>query len=240
MSNISSTPELPDPHRDADIARAERRRATLERLTAIGMELAEEIRERNVHAPLHPEPRHDPCRGYAAVARAVRFTVAFEARIDAEIIAMRKGEAVSAPAAPSRAARGAIFTPPADVPPSPIRVKVRAAVWEAINREVHALTTAQATLDCLHERLIDSEDYDAALSLSFRDCVAAICADLGLDPDWSRWSDDVGFAPDASGGGRQWQRLWAYNPARAEARRRQARPALPVGESLGADPPPSG
>ena len=54
--------------------------------------------------------------------------------------------------------------------------------------------TAERALDRLRENLIDRETYDDLLTLPFRDCVAAICADLGLDPDWSQWSEETGFA----------------------------------------------
>ena len=96
----SSDPSAPptDASLDAAIARAERRLAMLERLAEIGMALAEEIGARNVNAPYHPEPRHDPARSFAVVSRAVRLTLAFEVRIEAALVALRNGETPSVPA----------------------------------------------------------------------------------------------------------------------------------------------
>lgn len=219
-----------DPHLDAVIARAETGRGMLERLGVIGMRMAEDIGERAVQAALHPEPRHEPCRAFASLSRAVRFNLAFQMWIDTDILAMRKGEkpAVAARSRPTAAAAAVIAAPAAvfvapvaEVEPSPLQARVRGAVWEAINREIRELRTAQDTLDCLHERLIEGEDYDAFLALPFREAVAAICANLGLAPDWSGWSDEVGFPPPPDGPRFAWQRLWTFNPDRAAARRRR-------------------
>jgi hypothetical protein len=234
MSSPAPTAQSPDFHRDAVIARAERGRAMLERLAVIGMDLAEEIHERNVKTSYHPEPKHDPCRGFAAVSRAERLTVMLVTRMDAEIIAMRNGEfALARPARgikapPIAAAPQAVWTPPvAPEPPSPLRAKVRGAVWGAINHEVRDIHRAQETLDRLHENLIEREDYDRFLDRPFRACVEAICADLGLNPDWTQWSDENGFVTDEVGPHYNWPRLWAYNPRRAEERRKRDAPPPP-------------
>ena len=230
MSAALLTPgSTTDPHLDAVITRAETGRGMLERLGVIGMRIAEDVGERAVQAALHPEPRHEPCRAFASVLRAVRYNLAFQMWIDTDILAMRKGErpSIAARSKPAAVAAGVaapvavIVAPLAEIEPSPLQARVRGAVWEAVNRDVREIRTAQDMLDCLHERLIEGEDYDAFLALPFREAVAAICADLGLAPDWSGWSDEVGFAPRPDGPRYAWQRLWAYNPARAEARRRR-------------------
>ena len=59
--------------------------------------------------------------------------------------------------------------------------------------------------------LTETEDFEALLALPFRDCVATICADLGLDPDWTTWSDEAGFSPASADPPRQRQ-----NSARPE------------------------
>ena len=113
MSSPDPSAPPTDASLDAPIAHAERRLAMLERLAEIGMALAEEIGARNVNAPYHPEPRHDPARSFAAVSRAVRLTLALEVRIEAALVALRNGETPSVPAVPGgpgrtrRRARGA-------------------------------------------------------------------------------------------------------------------------------------
>ena len=186
----ASASERPDPHVAAAIARAERRRGVLEQLTETGMRIISEIEGRTVQAPLHPEPRHDPARAFAAVSRSVRLTLILEARIGRDILAMRKGRFLSS-AAPSAA--DSVAQPRSN----PARAKVRDAVWAAIDRESGDVETADVARRHLHERLIEGEAYDVLLSGPWRACVAAICADLGLSPDWSTWSDDAGFPPPA-------------------------------------------
>ena len=190
MSAAPPTTSCPEPHLAAAIARAERRRAMLERLATIGMALAEEIGERNVKAPYHPEPRHDPGRAFAAVSRAVRLTLALEARMDADILAMRNGAAASVFAAAVSPASAPDVAAGARETLSPRRATVRAAVCEVIDHEIGDAETAGAARGRLDERLTESESDAAVLALPFRECVAAICADLGLSPNWSLWPDD--------------------------------------------------
>ena len=218
MSPDASATEIPDPHVAAAIARAEARRAVLERLVEVGMELVEEIRERHVQAPLHPEPRHDPARAFAQVSRAVRLTLAFAGRIDAEILAMRKGDVVS----PPKRAMDKPVAYPATLALGPDGVRVRDAVVSAIHAEFDAFDGAMGALDELHERLVDYERQDSFAARSWRDCVEAICADLGLEPDWSRWTDETGFVGPVGKPDVKWTMLWRYDPKRAELRRRKA------------------
>ena len=56
-----------------------------------------------------------------------------------------------------------------------------------------SIDEAREVLDALNERLFDRESYDVLFNLPHRDAVAAICADLGLSPDWTLWTDDAGF-----------------------------------------------
>ena len=101
---MSSTPLTPKAasHLTAMIARAERRRATLEALAEAGAALAKEIAVRMIDGPYHPEPRNDPGRSFAAVSRSVRLTLVLEARVDEKIFALCNGDLPVAPAAPAR------------------------------------------------------------------------------------------------------------------------------------------
>ncbi len=83
-----------DPHRAEALANAERRRAMLARLAEIGMELAEQIGAHTAAAmaAINEDKAGDPTRPFATVARAVRLTLALEARVDAQILALRNGK----------------------------------------------------------------------------------------------------------------------------------------------------
>jgi hypothetical protein len=235
MSSAVATTEVLDPHVAAVIARAEARRVVLERLTVIGMELVEDIRARNVQAP---EPRHDPARAFAAVSRAVRLTLAFAGRIDADILAMRNGDAASPSrssagsrpaAAPKRAADKPDFAYPSTLALGPEGVRVRDAVGSAIEAKFAAFDGAMGALDELHERLVDYETQDRFASRPWRECAEVLCAELGLEPDWGRWSEETGFVGPVGKPAVKWTMLWSYDPKRSEQRRRRK-----------ADPPESG
>ena len=237
MTSPDPAPASADPHLADAIARAERGRAMLERLAVMGMEIAEEVREQHRTVHLHPAPKHDLRRGYDRVARAVTLTLALLRVFEADLLAMRKGEPIKvrpvreAKPAPEVSAPQPTWTPPAE--PSPLQAKVRSSVWGAINQEVRDIYRAQEVLDRLHDSLIEREDYDKFFDLPFRECVAAICDDLGLSPDWSQWSDETGFpvTKNENGPHKNWPRVWQYNPARAAERRRQREerpPAAPA------------
>ena len=48
----------------------------------------------------------------------------------------------------------------------------------------------------LDERLQDDEAYDDVRGQPFREVVQRLCADIGLDPDWSDWTDEGWPEPD--------------------------------------------
>lgn len=188
-----------DPEIDAAIARAERRRGKLERMSDIGMELVEQV---DIHAAAATTAVNEyrvgnPARAFAAVSRAVRLTLALETRIDEQTIAMRNSE--FKPLVRSRRTPAADILAAPVTPPSPERLGIRDEVLEAIYREVGNITDARRLLERLDEDLLDRETYDHLLRRPRREAVETICADLGLAPDWSLWSDDAGFARDAPG-----------------------------------------
>ena len=230
-----------DPEIDAAVARAERRRGKLERLSDIGMDLAEQVgaHAAAAMAAVNETKGGDPCRSFAAVSRAVRMMLALETRIDQQILALRNLQArspgrsitVRPPAAPLKPA----VTPVSAIPLGPDAVRVRDAVWSAIDAERDAFDGAMEALDELHERLTDREPQDGVSARSFRDKVKAICADLGLAPDWNGWSDETGFAVDPDKPRVKWHMLWAYDARRAEQRRRREAERM---ASAGAGPPP--
>ena len=79
----------------------------LERLAEIGMHLAEQV---GAHvaasmAAINEDKAGDPTRAFATVSRSLRLTLAMEARVDRQILALRKGEPPHDE--PSRACRSA-------------------------------------------------------------------------------------------------------------------------------------
>ena len=232
LPHADAKPEVPpESAAPAAIASAERRLAMLGRLAELGMQLAETLAARAVAEPKDPEPRHDPARSFAQVSRAVRLTLALEARIEQDLAALRDGPdaAPSEPKWPQ---------PPFDDPhglkkrdhPSAHRNRIRDNVWDVVDHEVTDIYQAQELLGDLHERLTEGERYDSFLYRPLREGVEAICKDLGLTPDWSRWTDD-GFPPETRTSRMDWASCWRPNPERIEARR------LARAEAL-ADPPP--
>jgi hypothetical protein len=173
----------------------------------------------------HREPRHDPAESFARVSRAVRLTLALEARAEADLAALLAGT-VSAPAAdgPSSVAPDAPKPVKYEDPPldhgSPHRNQIRDRVFEAINAEITDIYPAQEALSALYERLAESDRYDAFIHRPVKESVAAICEDLGLHPDWSRWTDE-GFTPKPDGPKYQWQLFWGPWPRRGPAPRRE-------------------
>ncbi len=147
-----------DPHLADALAQAERRRAMLQELAEIGMNLARDV---GAHAAaamsaINEDNGGDPTRAFATVSRAVRLTLAMEARNDAHILALRNGRVPLGWAGAARpASRG--LSPAAD------------------RRE-----SAGEGPGALREHLIDREDEEAFLDLPFEAGVEAIRYDLGL------------------------------------------------------------
>ena len=217
MSSDDDAPSF-DPHAAAAIERAGRRLAMLRELAELGTRMTRELVERAAAAPADAEPRHNPAESFARVSRAVRLTLALEAKIDQDLAALRDGPAVAA-----SDAEPAVWVRPDQSlrkgQPSAHRNRIRDNVWDAINRQITDLRPAHEILDALHERLTEGERYDAFVFLPLRESVEAICADLGLTPDWSRWTDD-GFPHDAPSARYDWPDLWRYNAENAAHRRR--------------------
>jgi hypothetical protein len=193
----------------------------LERLSNLGMQLAQDIAERAVQAPgadPTPEPRHDPGRAFAAVSRAVRFSLALEAKIDQQILALLHGDAVAAPAAEP------CDDPLAWAPPQPNafeqrRSRISACLWDAIDEGMTDPAAADDLCFVVQERLMEGEVYDEHLFRPLRESVAAICQDLGLKPDWSRWDDEVGFPLETRRTDHDFTSIWAKWPSGAKLRR---------------------
>jgi hypothetical protein len=207
---------------DPRIARAEQRVAMLRELAELGMALTREMARRALAPPAEPEapaaraaagPRHDPADAFARLSRAVRLTLALEAKADEALTALRAGAAVLAAQTPldpyGDDDDDADDRPPPRDYPSAWRNRIRDNVFDAINREVTDIYPAQEILDDLYERLTEGERYDAFVHRPLREAVEAICQDLGLHPDWSQWTDEGWPPPPQSGKRHAWERFWA-------------------------------
>src|SRR5579875_2808111 len=83
-----------DPNIADALAQAERRRAILGELAELGLYLARQV---SAHAAaamsaINEDNGGDPTRAFATVSRSVRLTLAMEARLDAQILALRNGK----------------------------------------------------------------------------------------------------------------------------------------------------
>ncbi len=59
-----------------------------------------------------------------------------------------------------------------------------------IYSESESETESSDLLDALEERLSDDIVYIDIEDQPLREAVERLCGDLGLKPDWSRWTDD--------------------------------------------------
>jgi hypothetical protein len=188
---IEPAPDDPEDRADAPIcaaqARTERQLAMLQELAEIGMQIARAVREEAL-ARAEPADADAPSRFgtgdlgliYSRVARAVRQTLALEARVadDSETAKVQREQRRVA------AIRWAAHER---------RQQVRGYVTQAIEAEAAERNTPESEverlLDDLDERLEDGDSGDALADAPIGELVAGICADLGVTPDWSLWDD---------------------------------------------------
>ena len=199
--------ETPDPA----ILRAERRLQMIEELAQIGMDLARAL-HRQAMAPIEPtdsanstatdaseaspsraDSAFDPSVAFARISRAIRMTLALEARTDEALRALRAG--VAADVERRRFKERDLATSEAMAQDEARREAVERAVCEAAEREIEDEDALSDIYDALHERMGDDEAYYDLGNLPIRETVERLCADLELSPDWGRWEDE-GWAPD--------------------------------------------
>ena len=186
MCAFVSDPSLtPASLEDAAIRRAERHLRMLEELAEIGMDLARMLRRRveaeaetdtKADAPT-PAAGRDPADAFQRLSRAVRLTVALEARVGETLRALIAGEAA---AAETRRAQRREAT----------EEKVLNLVGHAMAAEIDDEKALEACYEALGERLVEDEAYEGYAERPLRETVERLCADLGLTPDWSLWSDE--------------------------------------------------
>jgi hypothetical protein len=157
------------------VARTERCLDRLERLADKGLAMAEALPE---------DGAAESAESFVKLSRAVRLTIT---------LTMKTQEG---PRRPKADAAG--DSAPSDAY-APLRTgkkaEVRARVRDVIDRETPDPKDNDALVDALDERLLCDEAYFDIQDLPLRDIVERLCADLQLNPDWSRWTGE-GWKPD--------------------------------------------
>jgi len=200
--------------RGAADARAQQRLALLRELSEIGMRLA-----RGVEGRAEAPDAGDVGLVFSRIARAVRQTLALEARLEEEHQARARKAAFEREQAAVRAAHAPVVERSAIV---------RRAVVQAIEADADEDDFEQL-FDQLDERLDDREADEDYLDRPLGELVARICQDLGVAVDLSLWEDEAWARAEAAA---------RMEPAPAEAceaapahdpPRRHVRPAVSPG-----------
>jgi len=178
----------PDPQGLADddpsVVLAESRIRMLRRLAEIGMELA----ERTLNTQVAPAKGRDPAEFYAPISRAIRLTLALEAKTDEELRDLKAGVVRKRKKERKRAAKRHEAAAAKDA--AERAVKVRDLVAEAAEFEIADVYEFAHVYHALRERLDEDPAYDDCGVRPLREPVERLCEELMLSPDWSRWDGE--------------------------------------------------
>jgi hypothetical protein len=153
MSNAAPQPQgLADD--DPSVVLAESRIRMLRRLAEIGMELA----ERTLNTEAAPAKGRDPAEFYAPISRAIRLTLALEAKTDEELRDLKAGVVRKREKEKKRAARR--HEAAAAKEAQERAVKVRELVAEAAEFEIADVYEFAQVYHALRERLDEDPAYD--------------------------------------------------------------------------------
>jgi hypothetical protein len=193
---MSETPHIPDAPSPAT-ARAAERLGMLRELAEIGMAHARAIGRRLEADEAQAGAESDPADARALrdagltfprIARAVRQTLALEARLEAEFLAgVRQAET----------AQQVRLSLEAYAPISRRSDLVRRAVSQAIDADTVDGAQEEALLESLDEQLDEREDAADYLDRPISELVAAICRDLGVPCNHRLWEDEDWFKEEA-------------------------------------------
>ena len=166
---------------DLSVARAERRLRLLEELSEIGMELARALKPGpDADKTAAEAPGKDPAAAFAPLSRAIRLTLALEARTDQDLRDLKAGVSRARKEARAKAAHDC----------GAREQQVRELVLNVAERECETLEAFDEISEALQERLDYDEAYDESGQRPVRQTVERLCKDLGLTPDWSRWAGE--------------------------------------------------
>jgi hypothetical protein len=203
MSRSAHTPaSQPEPPADApaavdeadhlavSVARVERRLRMLDDLAEMAMKLASRVTERalaeDAAATKGEAPPDFAADDLAKLSRAVRLTLDLAGRLEETLRRLRAGEtAVRAARRQEGEARASRARDARDVAArDKVAEQVAMVIFSESERESSDL------LDALEERLNNDVTYVDVEDEPLREMVEMLCADLGLKPDWSRWTDE--------------------------------------------------
>jgi hypothetical protein len=197
----SADPAGPDPAPDPAACRVRsgddeagaRHAQVLQELTEIGMDIARAIRRQAVEAAkpapdgwvAPPEGGRDFAALFACISRAVRLTVALEARLAEEHRQRLERSRSQRAAALAEAARRE-----AEIEAqrrTRKKAKVERIVKQGIESQTKDLQERYDLGSGLSERLREYERYDELGNRPIGEILARIFMDLGIRPDWQRW-----------------------------------------------------
>ncbi|QUD89899.1 hypothetical protein [Phenylobacterium montanum] len=222
--------DLADPQPlDPAQTRALRHGLILQRLVEVGMTLlgaverealarAEAVEAAMIAGRTLPPPSpQDPGLSFSRISRAVRLTLALEARV-----------------AEGQVAQPVAAEPP---PPRPICAEEEARMERIAERKAHAQEAVEKLIDAapageaealhnaLAERLEDAPDEAEFERAPVSRLIERICADLGVEPDWDLWEDEPWARNEATRrvrGSPYARRRTRVEPRSAPAGRREA------------------
>jgi hypothetical protein len=181
MLDANPTPD-PAPA-DPAVDRAERHGRVLQELTDLGMRLARAVSAQAAEADA--ETAHGLALDFARIARAVRQTVALEARLADERQTALAARAQRRDREAAELARRRTH-------------RIETLVERAIDAEAAGDEADNLYAD-LRERLEDADDLAGFHDRPLPEIVALICQDLGLTPPELHWDDpDWGIAREAA------------------------------------------
>jgi hypothetical protein len=177
--------EAPDP----SVVRAERRLRLLEELSEIGMELARALKPRDEDDEIVDKtPWKDPAAAFAPLSRAIRLTLALEAKTDEALRDLKAGVVQTRVEAREHAAERDRIV---GVKDRAARIeRVRDLVLCVAETEVPDMDAFNKLYEALDDELEPDEDSFGYAERPFRESVERLCRGLGLNPDWDRWTDD--------------------------------------------------
>jgi hypothetical protein len=167
----SAEPISADPSSD----RAERRLRILQELAEIGMDLARAVRTRALAAEADPAAAVDLGLSFSRIARAVRQTVALEARLEQD----RQAAAAERAERQARDAREQAY-------------KHKARLRDLVERAIDAEACGEAAEDLLgdlDERLEDADDLAGFVDRPVAEIVQHICRELDVTPPPALWDE---------------------------------------------------
>jgi hypothetical protein len=177
---LESAPVLQEPPADTApdpaVLRAERRLALLAELAEIGMELARGLKA------------GDPAETFAPLSRAIRLTLALEAKADAELSDLKVGIVRASEERRTQTVERQKAAAARDAEGRPD--KVRDLVCEAAEAEIEDYDALKEFMEAIDERLEEDEAYVDIARWPLRETVENLCRDLKLNPDWSRRDGD--------------------------------------------------